>query len=520
MDDGSGDEATLAEPDLTTAPAIGRSAVRTMATGVAAVAAALGAQELVAGVTTVLPSLMEGTASWVIDVAPADVVEWAISTLDAWTKRSLIIGIAAVLLLAGIVTSFLPPIARRAVFTIVGLIGALVTASGAAGLPASALSASVAVTVGIAVDTRLRRTAATAPHDPSRRTFVTAVATVSAFAVAAAAGGRFLIDQTRRRLARRDDVVLPASVDPVEPVGAANEFDVEGLEPVVTPNDRFFRVDIGALGVPEVDLSTWTLTVSGMVERELTLDYGDLLEMDLVERYATLACVSNKVGGRLVGHAAWLGVPLSRILEMAGVSPAAEQVAARGVDGFSTGFPLAAVYDRDSLLAIGMNGEPLPYTNGFPARLVVPGYYGFVSAAKWVEHIDVTTWDDHDSYWVRLGWAKHAPVETQSRIDAPRDRMSFPAGQRMIAGVAWAPFLGISRVEVRVDGGPWIEAELSEPLGDASWVQWRTPWNATPGEHTISVRATDGDGVTQTASERPPVPSGATGHHTIQVRAE
>jgi hypothetical protein len=172
------------------------------------------------------------------------------------------------------------------------------------------------------------------------------------------------------------------------------------------------------------------------------------------------------------------------------------------------------------LLAIGMNGEPLPYTNGFPARLVVPGYFGFVSAAKWVEHIDVTTWDDHDSYWVRLGWAKHAPVETQSRIDAPRDRMSFPAGQRMIAGVAWAPFLGISRVEVRVDDGPWIDAELSEPLGAATWVQWRTPWDASPGEHTISVRATDGDGVTQTATERRPVPSGATGHHTIQVRAE
>jgi DMSO/TMAO reductase YedYZ molybdopterin-dependent catalytic subunit len=496
------------------------TAARTMAIGVAAVAAALGAQELVAGVTTVLPSLMEGAASWVIDVAPADLVEWAISTLDAWTKRSLIIGIAVVLLLAGVLTSFLPTTGRRAVFAIVGVVGALVTATGTAGLLGSLVSAAVAVTVGITADARLRRTSATVPHDASRRTFVTAVATMSALAVAAAAGGRYLIDQTRRRLARRDDVVLPDSIEPVEPVAAANEFDVEGLEPVVTPNDRFFRVDIGALGVPEVDLSTWTLTVSGMVERELTLDYGDLLEMDLVERYVTLACVSNKVGGRLVGNAAWLGVPFSQILEMAGVTPAAEQVAARGVDGFSTGFPLAAVYDRDTLLAIGMNGEPLPYTNGFPARLVVPGYFGFVSAAKWVEHIDVTTWDDHDSYWVRLGWAKHAPVETQSRIDAPRDRMSFPAGQRMIAGVAWAPFLGISRVEVRVDDGPWIDAELSEPLGAATWVQWRTPWDASPGEHTISVRATDGDGVTQTATERRPVPSGATGHHTIQVRAE
>jgi hypothetical protein len=233
-----------------------------------------------------------------------------------------------------------------------------------------------------------------------------------------------------------------------------------------------------------------------------------------------LACVSNKVGGRLVGNARWLGVPMSRLLEMVGADPRAEQVAAFGADGFSTGFPLAAVYDRESMLAIGMNGEPLPYKNGFPARLVIPGYYGFVSAAKWVERIELTTWDDHDAYWVRLGWDKHAPIETQSRIDSPRTGVTFAAGERMIAGVAWAPFLGITKVEVSIDDGPWIGAELSEPLGKATWRQWRTPWDATPGDHTIRVRATDGTGATQTDVERRPVPSGATGHHTVTVTAE
>lgn len=511
---------------------------RNAATAVAAVAAALGAQELAAGLFGWLPSLMEGAAAWVIDVAPGSVVEWAIHTLENWTKRTLIIGIATVLLTGGVATSWMSARARRGVFAFGGVAGALATASGPAGFVASTANAVLAVAVAVAVDGWLRRPALAAPPagpvagssndstapigaaSGSRRAFLVSIGAVTTLAVAAALGGRRLIERSLRKLARRDEVVLPSPVQRVAPVTARQEFDIEGLDPVVTPNERFFTVDINALSPPEIDLTEWTLTVTGMVERELTLEYADLLDMNLVEKYATLSCVSNKVGGRLVGNAVWLGVPFSEILERAGADPAAEQVAATGADGFSTGFPLAAVYDRDTILAIGMNGEPLPYRHGFPARLVVPGYYGFVSAAKWVERIELTTWDDHDSYWVKLGWAKHAPVVTQSRIDAPRDRMSFAAGPRMIAGIAWAPFLGISRVEVRIDGGPWLDAELSEPLGSATWLQWRLPWDASPGDHTISVRATDGNGITQTATERSPIPSGATGHHTIQVRAE
>jgi DMSO/TMAO reductase YedYZ molybdopterin-dependent catalytic subunit len=514
-----------------------RPAWRNAGIGAASVAAALGAQELAAGLIGWFPSLMEGAAAWVIDVAPAAVVEWAIHTLEGWTKRTLIIGISTVLVVAGILTSGLPTSARRSVFAVVGLAGAIATANGSPGIVPSIMNALVAIGVGLGVDAWLRRpvprpiptgapeatpTPAQAPTaDRSRRAFLVSVGAIAGVAVAAAVGGRQLIERSIRKLARRDEVVLPAPVQRVPPVvTSVHEFAVEGLEPVVTPNERFFTVDINALSPPEIDLTDWKLTVTGMVDREITIEYADLLAMNLVEKYATLSCVSNKVGGRLVGNAVWLGVPFSEILERAGAHPTAEQVAATGADGFSTGFPLAAVYDRDTILAIGMNGEPLPYRHGFPARLVVPGYYGFVSAAKWVERVELTTWDDHDSYWVKLGWAKYAPVETQSRIDAPRDRMTFATGPRMIAGVAWAPFLGISRVEVRIDDGPWLDAEVSEPLGEATWVQWQLPWDASPGEHVISVRATDGDGVIQTATERSPIPNGATGHHTIRVRAE
>jgi DMSO/TMAO reductase YedYZ molybdopterin-dependent catalytic subunit len=491
------------------------------------VAAALGLQEFVAGLSGVLPSLMGGSATWVIDVAPAGLVEWAISNLENWTKRVLVIGIAAVLVLAGILTSALGRTARWSVIGVVALLGSLATAAGDPTLLASLTSGAIAASVAFGTDTFLRRSAARVTTDPalssaggSRRAFLLTVGAVAGLAVLAAAGGRTLFERARRGLARRDDVVLPDVIETVDPVTAVHEFDVEGLEPVVTPNERFFKVDIAPLNPPVIDLTDWTLTLTGMVDREVVLTYDDLLAMDQVEKYVTLSCVSNKVGGRLVGNAVWQGIPLRHILELAGVDPRTEQVAARGADGFSVGFPLASVYDRDTLLAIGMNGEPLPYAHGFPARLVVPGHYGFVSAAKWVEKIEMTTWDGHDAYWVRIGWAKYAEVETQSRIDAPRDRTTFAAGPRQVAGVAWAPHRGISRVEVRIDDGPWTDAEVSEPLSSAAWVQWQIPWDAPVGEHTISVRATDGTGTTQTAQERPPVPNGATGRHTVRVSAE
>jgi DMSO/TMAO reductase YedYZ molybdopterin-dependent catalytic subunit len=237
----------------------------------------------------------------------------------------------------------------------------------------------------------------------------------------------------------------------------------------------------------------------------------------MVEQYTTLACVSNQVGGYLVGNAVWLGVPLRDILDEAGVHADAEQVVGRAADGFSTGFPIQLVYQRDTLLAVGMNGEPLPIEHGFPARVIVPGLFGFVSATKWITELELTGWNDYDPFWVRRGWAKDAPIVTQSRIDSPRKGADVVAGPRNIAGVAWAPSRGIARVEVNVDGGPWQEAQLAVPLSIDTWVQWSIPWEATEGEHLITVRATDGSGDTQTAETSRPTPSGATGHHSVKV---
>ncbi len=523
------------------------TALLSASVGAVSVATALGTQELSAGLIGPLPSLMAGSAAWVIDTAPGWLVEWAIRNLEDLTRPTLILAIVVVLVSLGILFSLFSPLTRAIAFSTAGVIGAITTATSGINIGWSTLNAMIAVTVGLSVDrwlhlwltpwmthSLLAKTAEAVDtgkidtgridnghldvHGASRRMFITSIAAISAFAIAAAVGGRRLIENSILKLARREDVVLPAPVAEVQPVTAAHDFVVEGLEPIITPNDRFFTVDINALQWPTIDLPNWTLTIDGLVENPLTFTYEELLEMEPVEQYATISCVSNKVGGRLVGHAKWLGIPFVNLLEMAGAYPTADQVAAFGADNFTTGFPTAAVFDRETLLAIGMNGEPLPHKHGFPARLIVPGYYGFMSAAKWLERITFTTWEEHDAYWVRIGWAKDAPVVTQSRIDAPRDNTEFAAGERMIAGVAWAPFHGITAVEVQIDDGPWSTAQLSEPLGPASWRQWQLPWNAPAGEHRITVRATDGTGTTQTPETRPPVPNGATGHHSVKVR--
>jgi DMSO/TMAO reductase YedYZ molybdopterin-dependent catalytic subunit len=290
---------------------------------------------------------------------------------------------------------------------------------------------------------------------------------------------------------------------------------------VITPNADFYRIDT-AFSVPRVDLQEWSLTVEGMVEHGYSLSYFDLLDMRMVERDVTLSCVSNQVGGDLVGNARWLGVPLTEILDRAGVAPGAEQLVGRSVDGFTVGFPVEAVYDgRESLVAVGMNGEPLPLEHGFPARLVVAGLYGYVSATKWLSSLELTTWDGFDAYWIPRGWAKEAPIKTQSRIDTPRPFQQIPSGPRQVAGVAWAPNRGISKVEVQLgESAGWIEARLSEPLSTNSWLQWSVDWDAPVGSQRLAVRATDGEGNLQTDQIRPPAPDGATGWHTIEVEVE
>ena len=321
----------------------------------------------------------------------------------------------------------------------------------------------------------------------------------------------------------RAGVRLPAATTTpgASRVGAVGtELATPGLSPVITPTRDFYRIDT-ALVLPDVDPANWSLRVDGMVDNPLTITFDDLLAMPMVEQVITIACVSNPVGGDLVGTAVWQGVPLADLLAEAGVRPGAEQLVGRSVDGFTVGFPTSAATDgRAALVAVGMNGEPLPVRHGFPARLVVSGLYGYVSATKWLSQIELTTWDGFDAYWIPRGWAKEAPVRTQSRIDVPTTRATLRPGPVPVAGVAWAPNVGIASVEVQVDDGPWQQAELSEPLADDAWRQWQYVWDATPGLHRLRVRATDRTGATQPEGPRPVLPDGAEGWHTRRVTVE
>lgn len=304
----------------------------------------------------------------------------------------------------------------------------------------------------------------------------------------------------------------------------AGGLEVPELTPLVVPNDRFYRIDT-ALTVPRVDVASWRLRVTGMVERPLELTFADLTAMPAIEESVTLSCVSNEVGGDLVGNAIWRGIPLRDVLSRAGVRAGATQIVGRSVDGFTAGFPTEVALDgRPAMIAFAMNGEPLPAAHGFPARLVIPGLYGYVSATKWLAEIELTTLEAVDGYWIPRGWAKQAPIKTQSRIDVPRQGATVRAGTTPIAGVAWGGIRSISRVEVRVRAqgnnspGEWVEARLSEALSSSSWRQWVVEWPASAGSYQIEVRATDGEGRTQTEQRQSPAPDGATGWHRVTVR--
>jgi DMSO/TMAO reductase YedYZ molybdopterin-dependent catalytic subunit len=502
--------------------------------GVVAVGVALGAGELLGAVSARLVSPATAVSQELIPLAPSALVSWAIDTLGQANTVVLEVGTVLLALAIGAGTGVL---ARRslatatlvfAVFAAIGVVASLaqpgVTLSGA--LAGSGTAAAVGVLTLWALQRRLPAPVApegpparSLPTDPpvARRSFLGLAAGLGATAVVTAAGSRLLLS---RYVGGTDpaSVALPAPARALGAVPASATLDVEGLTPLLTPNDRFFRIDT-ALAVPRVDVDGWTLTVRGMVDRELVLTYDDLLAARLVEVDSTLACVSNEVGGSLIGTARWLGVRLDELLEQAGVDPRAGQVVGRSVDGFTAGFPLEAALDgRDALVAVGMNGEPLPARHGFPARLVVPGLFGYVSATKWLEAIEITTWEGFDGYWVPRGWAKQAPLKAGSRIDVPRDGDGpTPAGEVVVAGVAWAARSAVTRVEVEVDGD-WREAELSQPLSQDTWVQWRLVTALEEGEHTLRVRATDGQGRLQPQGPAPVQPDGAEGWHTRRVR--
>lgn len=505
-----------------------RTSARFAASGALAAAVALAVSELVAGVISAVPSLIESVGGFVIDNVPPTIKDWAIDVLGVYDKMVLVVGIAVVTLLLGAVVG----VAARTrlwiaaiVFLGFGAVGAAAgTVSGAAAV-SSVIGGGTAALAGLLALTwlygRIEADAAAGPDDapdPTRRAFIGAAGAMIALAAISAGAGRALLDRAKRMVAGRDEVVLPIPVEAVPAPAAAASFQVADLGPLITPNADFYKIDT-TLSTPQVDLATWTLRIHGLVDRPYELTFDQLMDMDMVERYVTLTCVSNEVGGRLIGNAKWLGVPLARILDRARVHSGADQIVGRSVDDFTVGFPTEVAFDgRDALVAVGMNDEPLPFDHGFPARLVVAGLYGYVSATKWLSDIELTTWDAFDAYWVPRGWSKEGPIKTQSRIDTPRNGAVIDAAPRAIAGVAWAPNIGIEKVEVQTDEEDWVTADLAEELHDNTWRQWQVPWTPAAGDHTIRVRATDATGYTQTSEISRPAPNGATGWHTIGVR--
>ncbi len=305
----------------------------------------------------------------------------------------------------------------------------------------------------------------------------------------------------------------PAAAQPL----TTTTVPVDGMTPLVTPNSDFYRIDT-AFSIPRVDVNTWRLSIGGLVERPYSISFDELLGLSTFEEFITLCCVSNQVGGNLIGNAKWQGVPIWHLINHAGVKPEATQIVGRSVDGFTVGFPRDVAFDgRPALVAVGMNGEALPFKHGFPARLIVSGLYGYVSATKWLQEIELTTWEGFDGYWIPRGWSKRGPVKVQSRIDVPRRGSTVSPGRQPIAGVAWAQNRGISKVEVKIDGGDWNEARLALPISKHTWVQWVHEWDATPGAHLVRVRATEANGHVQPEGPRPPAPNGAEGWHQIRI---
>lgn len=349
----------------------------------------------------------------------------------------------------------------------------------------------------------------------TRRAALLGMAT-AAGAVVLGVAGRAWSGGARAVQAAREAFVLPHVAHPVTvPPGAS--VGVPGVTPYIVPSGDFYRIDT-ALVVPQVDPNSWHLKVTGMVEREVEIDWQTLLSKPMRQAMVTLMCVSNEVGGHLNGNAIWTGWPVRELLAEAGVQSGADMVLSRSVDGFTAGTPIEALTDnRNALIAIAMNGQALPAEHGFPARLVVPGLYGYVSATKWLSELKVTTYAKDMGYWTPRGWSAHGPVKTSSRIDVPKGGAKVTAGTVAVAGVAWHQHVGIAKVQVRVDSGPWQDARLGTAANTDVWREWVYPWHATSGHHTLTVRAIDDTGAVQVAAQAPPAPNGSTGYHSISV---
>jgi DMSO/TMAO reductase YedYZ molybdopterin-dependent catalytic subunit len=508
------------------------------ASGLLAAGAGVGASSLVAAFLTGVPSPIFSVGNAAIDLAPPALKDFAVEQFGTADKPLLLGGIATAIIVlaaaAGVIGLRRPRLAL-AITAVMGMAALLAAATDRTSLASVALTvvpAIVAVVVSVASLAWLlaalarRRRSEAAPWgqahpgddvgaDFDRRSFLQAALATGAVTVVGGFGSRLF--GTAAALASRAGITIPQAASLAGPIPAGTELTVKGITPYLTANSDFYRIDT-ALTPPDVPADNWSLRIHGEVDTELELSFADLLSRRLVERRITLTCVSNEVGGELAGNATWTGVLLRDLLEEAGVQDGADAVLSTSADDFTAGTPLAALLDgRDAMVAVAMNGEPLPIEHGFPARMVVPGLYGYVSATKWLVDIEVSRFADFTAYWTDRGWDAEAPIKTASRIDVPASFATVPAGTVAVAGVAWAQTRGIRTVEVRADGGTWEKARLATVDSDVTWRQWVYEWQAEAGSHTLEVRATDGAGDTQVSERMAPRPNGATGWHSVTV---
>ena len=500
--------------------------------GLGAGLAGLAVSYAVALALTIRESPVVAVAEAVIRLTPGALAEWAIQTLGHWDKPVLV---AVILLLLGVLFAVAGLLCRRAwilgalVFVVLAVVGAAAVLSRAgttmwdlAPLLAGFATWLVALNLLVEPLQRLRRSA----DDPdesvdsgeARRTFLIRAGVLGAFAVGSGVVGRWLgrgqrhVEETRRLL-RLDGVSKPR-------VPAEARIGLDGVSSWQTPADDFYLIHT-AIAIPTVDPDDWRLRIHGQVENVVELTYRDLMNRQLTEAWITLNCVSNPVGGSLVGNAWWSGVRLADLLALAGPLDGADCVVQTSDDGWNCSTPLAALTDpgRDAMLAIAMNGKALPLEHGFPVRTIVPGLYGYVSACKWVVDMEVTRFADVSAYWTERGWAEQGPVKVASRIDVPGSGDEVPAGPLSVGGVAWRQHTGIEAVEIALDGGAWQPAELAGVPSDDTWVQWAVTVDVAAGDHVVRVRAKENGGDWQTGVERDVIPDGATGWHEVDFTA-
>lgn len=499
-----------------------------MIAGVAAASVSLGVAQLVGIPFSTRADARTAIGSVTVDLTPGPIKEWAIQTLGSLDKLFVavvvLVVIATIAALAGTLETRRRPLGS-AVIAAAGVLGCVAVLSRPGATALDTIPTVAGAACGVAALRLLTRrfwpgpgdSEGSADHDgpdAGRRRLV--ILGLLGFGVVSGVVGVVVTRLVHSVAGDRNTFALPHPRRSAPPIPADVQPKGVALPSFVTASADFYRVDT-ALVVPQLSHADWRLRIHGMVDHEATYSFDDLAHFDVVETVTTLTCVSNPVGGNLISTGVWTGYRVADLLAAAGVHPDADMVLSTSIDGFTAGTPVQALTDgRDALLAVGLNGQPLPIEHGYPARLVVPGLYGYVSATKWVVDMELTRFDKAEAYWTRQGWAPRAPIKTESRIDVPKGGQKLPMGPVVFGGVAWAQNRGVRAVEVRIDDGVWQPAQPGASYSNETWRLWSFPWQAkSPGKHTITVRATDNTGATQTADRVGPVPDGATGWHTV-----